>query len=187
MQIQGRSLGSFVLAVFTVFLLLGSGPGRAQELPKPGPEQKKLEVWVGRWKYEGTSKQSPFGPAARFKGTQTGRMVLNGFFLETRWKDKGETGYIGEGIGLQGYDAAKKSYVDYGFDNEGVASPAVTTVQGNTWTSISTRPDDAGKVYNVRFIATFSADGRTVVNTAEYSADNGQTWRLWWELTMKKR
>ena len=66
---------------------------QAAEQPKPGPEHKKMEVAVGQWNYEGSAEASPFGPAGRFKGRETARMVLGGFFLESQEQDKGDSKY----------------------------------------------------------------------------------------------
>ena len=160
--------------------------GEAVVQPKPGPEHKKLEIAVGEWNYEGEAKTSPFGPAGKFRGKNTSRMVLNGFFVETRWEDKSDVNYVAQGIILRGYDATKKTYVDYGFENDGSVTPSSMTVSGNTWTGMGTRRDNKGKVYQMKFTLTYSADGKSTAEKAEYSGDNGKTWMTFYELTNKK-
>ena len=75
-------------ALFSSLLLLAAITPtawmHAADQPQPGPEHKRLEVWVGEWTYEGEAKETPIGPAGKFAGKLTGRMVLNGFFLEAR-------------------------------------------------------------------------------------------------------
>jgi hypothetical protein len=169
-------------------IIFYSATVRAQsvEQPKPGPEHKKLEIYVGEWNYKGEAEATPFGPAGKFAGKETSRMVLGGFFLESRWEDKGDSGYIAQGIVLTGYNAATKSYPDYGFENDGSISPGSRTVSGNTWTSTGSRTDRNGKVYRMKFVSTLSADATTFSNTAQYSADDGKTWLPFFRLTMNK-
>jgi hypothetical protein len=163
---------------------------QSPEQPQPGPEHKQLEVWLGEWNYEGVGKESPFyppGAASKFAGKQTGRMILDGFFLESRWEDKGESGYIAQGLMITGYDPKTRTYVDYGFENDGTAGgTGSTTVTDHTWTSLWSRTGRDGNVYKVKFRSTFSADGRTVESTQEYSKDDGRTWMTFLEFTMRK-
>src|SRR5262249_17524783 len=96
-------VGLFALSVLTF-------QGRAEDQPQPGPEQKKLEVWVGDWTYEGSSETSPFGgTVGKFAGKETCRMILNGFVLESHWEDRSGTGYISQGVTLRGYDSAART------------------------------------------------------------------------------
>jgi len=97
MHTKGNQPHSFrpVLVVASFVLLLFAGFVQAQtpERPKPGPEQKKLvEVFGGEWKYEGTTQETPLGPAGKFAGKQTSRPILGGLYLETKWQDKGTYG-----------------------------------------------------------------------------------------------
>jgi hypothetical protein len=120
------------------------------------PEHKQLEVWVGEWSYEGSAPQNPFEPAGKFKGKSVSRMVLGGFFLETREQDKSDVGYIWEGMVLFGYDPIAKSLVSYGFENDGTVGTAKIEVNGNTWTFTGTRVDSEGKTWKTRNVHKFS-------------------------------
>ena len=159
---------------------------RAAEQPKPGPEHQKLEVAVGRWKYEGSAQTSPFAEGGKFKGKSNGRMVLGGFFLEMREEDKSEDGYVYQGIILRGYDGVAKTYTDHAFENDGSVTPRVITVSGNTWIAVGARTDSKGQAYKTRSTETYAADGRSFTFSAEYSADNGNTWLPMWKGTMKR-
>jgi hypothetical protein len=145
---------------------------------------------VGEWNYEGVLKESPFYPSrseGKFAGKQTARMILGGFFLEKRWQDKGESGYVAEGIDTRGYDPKAKKYVDYGIENDGTAGgTGSTTVSDNVWTSLWSRTDRDGQEYKVQYRQTFSADGRTVAGTQEYSQDDGKSWTPLLEITLRK-
>lgn len=159
---------------------------RAQEQPKPGSEHKKMEMCVGQWSYAGTAQSSPFSPAGKFKGKAINRMVLGGFFLETREEDKGDSGYIYQGIQLRGYDRIAKMYIDHAFENDGSVSSGTVTLSGNTWTSTGTRTDSKGKVYKTRHVMTYAPDERSFTFTAEYSPDDGKTWIPMWSGAMKR-
>jgi hypothetical protein len=161
-------------------------PVQAAEQPAPGPEHKKMEVAVGQWAYEGSAESSPFGPAGKFKGTSTSRMVLGGFYLETREEDTSDDGYIYQGIYLQGYDPLTRTYFTRGFVNDGTATLLSTSVTGNTWTSTGTRTDNKGKAHKTRDVLTYSSDGQSFTFAAEYSADDGNTWLPLWKGTMKR-
>lgn len=182
-----KQFSSFQSILLAAACLASTAPIHAQstDQPKPTPEQKKLEIFVGEWEYQGGGKDTPFGPGGKFTGREVSKMILNSFFLESRWKDKAETGYNPEGIVLRWYDPTAKTYRETGFENDGTASSGTTTISGNTWTTTGTRADKQGKTYQVKFATTFSPDGESGVTKAEYSAD-GKTWLPWWDLTMKK-
>lgn len=145
------------------------------QAPKPGPEVKKLEAFAGTWRYEGDAKASPIGPAAKFSGTQTGRMIMNGFGLEIQGQeDKGQFGAV-QWSEIDVYDASSKSYPALGVQNDGMTWSANATVSGNTWKSTGTMTVK-GTSYKSRSEWAFSADGRTVTGKGEISADGGKTW-----------
>ncbi len=187
---QIRSVKLTIVALAWLFLLsAGFVQAQISDRPKPGPEQKKLEVWVGEWKYAGSLSDTPLGPGGKFAGKTTSRMILDGLFLESRGEDKGVYGgkaLLYKAVGLQWYDPKTKTYLDQHFDNDGVVGGGVTTVTGNTWTSTGTQTDSKGKSYKTRTTATVSSDGKTGTQKSELSADDGKTWMPYWEDTLKK-
>ena len=84
------------------------------QAPKPDPEVKKLHALVGHWTLEGELRPSPFGPGGKFTEELTGRMILNGFFLERRGKGKRPSGDF-EFVEFDWYDPNTKSltYAEY--------------------------------------------------------------------------
>ncbi|MEO8427819.1 MAG: DUF1579 family protein [Verrucomicrobiota bacterium] len=184
---------SFKLSFVAVsFLFLLSAPvvrAQIQDRPKPGPEQKKLEVFVGEWKYEGSVSDTPLGPGGKFAGKQTTRMVLDGLFLEGRAEDKGIYGgkeIVYKGVFIEWFDSITKTYVTHSYDNDGFAANGVTTVSGNTWASTGTQTDRKGKIYKTKSSSTFSSDGKTVIGKNELSTDDGKTWIPLYEITLTK-
>lgn len=176
----------------TILLVLGmtlsfTPPAlRGADQPKPGPEQKKLEILVGDWTYEGTGEATPFLAAAgKFKGKLTNRMVLGGFFVQSQGEDTSDNQYVYQSVALIGYDPDKKAYFNHNFENDGSASVGSIVVNGNTWTTTGTRTHK-GKVYSMRTTEVYSADGNTSKSVTEYSADRGKTWQKAWTSTATK-
>jgi hypothetical protein len=171
-----------MLSGLSVLLFAVSTQALAQA-PQPGPEVKKLEAWVGVWRYEGNAKASPMGPAAKIAGTQTGRMVMNGFALEWKAEEKGAFGGVQWGE-MDAYDASAKNYPFFGYQNDGTIWWGDNAVSGNTW-KVTQTIISKGTHYMVRGAGSFSADGKTYTWKVEISSD-GKTWAPWTEGTMTK-
>lgn len=170
-----------VLVVLGLALNLTFTPLRAADPPKPGPEQKKLEMLVGEWTYEGTGEATPFMDAAgKFKGKYTARLVLGGFFVQGQGQDISDNQYLYQDMWFTGYDTAKKTFINHSFENDGTIAVNTLTVSGNTWITQGTRTDSKGKVYRTKTVETFAADGKSSASLTEYSTDDGKTWHKAW-------
>lgn len=177
----------------TAFLLLSSLlilNVQAQTVPQNAQsEQKQLKVFVGDWKYKGVNYATPLGKAGEFTGMIKNRLILNGFFLECRWKDKGDygddKGIITEGVEIYGYDPVKGNYTLVSFEGDGASSTGVMTITGYTWKILGPRTGIDGKTYQIRSIYTFSKDGQRCTYKADMSSD-GKNWLPWIELTNTK-
>lgn len=158
----------------------------AEDAPKPAAELKKLEIWLGEWDDEGTTPDSPLGPASKFKGHTSVRMSLGGFFVEARSSmDQFEE------FGLTGWDTAKGRYVVYYFNSAGVSPLGIKegegmnlTVEGRKLHWRWVMPVD-GRKYQVRQTQTFSEDGKHVTTESQYSED-GSNWKPWLTGASKK-
>lgn len=180
---------AFIALLGSFFHSANLAQAQIQDRPKAGPEQKKLEVWVGEWKYEGTLKDTPLGPGGKFAGRESIRWILDGLFLEAKGKDKGVYGgkeMTYEGVVIRWFDPAAKTYRDQSFDNDGVVGAGLGTFSGMVWTTTGTGTDSKGKKYMTRGSTTFSSDGKSRSSKSEISFDDGKTWILGWELTAKK-
>ncbi len=111
---------------FTALSLAQAPP----EPPKPGPEHKKLEYFVGTWKTEGEVKANPYMPAGKSVGTVTYTLGPGGFFLE--WRGEGENYPTTHGI--VAYDSHAKLYTQFYASSAGLMGGGTATVDGNTWT-----------------------------------------------------
>ena len=137
--------------------------------PKPGPEQKKLNIWVGEWTYEGESYATPLGPAGKYVGKMTVRAILGGFFVEFQ----GEEGSL-SWREVDGYDALNKRFFWTGFGSDGNVNDVTYTINGTT-VEYSGTVRLGEKQYKIRGTAVFAADFMSFVDKRELSID-GQTW-----------
>ena len=167
---------------WALLLLVVATPAIAQT-PSPGPEVKKLEAFVGTLRYEGDAKASPLGPAAKISGTQTGRMVMEGFALEWTGGEKGAFGNVQWGE-MDVYDAVSKNYPYFGYQNDGTTWAGKNVVTGNVWKATGQFTSN-GVRYQFRQEGSFSPDRKTWVWKADISAD-GKTWAVWTQGTMTR-
>ena len=163
-------------SVLVSLALLGSLSGISiarAELPKPGPEQKKLEIMVGEFTYEGEQSDSPFGPKGKLSGTTSIKFILGGFFVQETWNESNPIGPL-SGIDIYSYDAKKKSYVHSGFANDGGTMVSTFTLDGNTKTTTSTMTTDKGEQVMGKGVTHYTPSGFS--SSWKYSRDNGKTW-----------
>ena len=161
------------MAVALLLLLFTASIQAQVQAPKPGPEYKTYEVWVGDWTYEGEAKETPLGPGGKFSGKSTVRWILSGFFLEYRAQEQGPLGDL-EIVEFDWYDAATKRYPYQGYMNNGEVYSATATVSGSVW-KISGTQTHKGVQYKIRGATTFAADGKS--NTWKYEmSPDGKKW-----------
>ncbi|HEY1250890.1 MAG TPA: DUF1579 family protein [Thermoanaerobaculia bacterium] len=148
-----------------------SFPAGAQESPKPAPELKKLDYFVGTWAAEGELQPGPMGAGGKFTGTNRVGWMDGGFFLVTQSEFSGTMGK-GSETSYMGWDADTRTYTYDSFNSLGEVDRARGTVDGDTWTWLSetqvgpqtmkarlTQKIRSATAYDFRF--EISADGRT--------------------------
>lgn len=173
-----------VAIVIGLAVLIGAAALQAQSpAPKPGPEQKMLEIWIGDWTYQTETQATPLGPAGKSSGMVTVRPVLNGFFLEWRGEEKGPSGTT-QWFEIDGYNALNKKFMWNGFSSDGSFDTAVYTIKANT-VDYSGTTFMGEKQYKFRGGVVFSPDLMSFVDKKEVSAD-GKTWMQWWETRATK-
>lgn len=124
-----------VLAVYAVaaFLFALMVQAQAPQMPKPGPELKQLDYFMGTWKMEGETKPSAYGPGGKVTETDHSEWMPGGFFLLTHSETKSPMGEA-KGLSIMGYKADDKVYTYHEFDSMGETISATGTVEGDAWT-----------------------------------------------------
>ncbi len=114
--------------------VLAAGPDeKPPEGPTPPPETDKLSYFAGPWTTEGEIKAGPLGPGGPTQGREMCRWMPGKFFLGCLMQTKTPTGMV-QAEGVLGYDAEKKVYRWWSFDNLGRAETASGTVKDDAWT-----------------------------------------------------
>lgn len=125
------------IAIISAASLVLAGAAWAQmEAPKPGPEVKKLEVFVGSWTREIDIKPNsivPPVPAGTATETAKCDWMEGNFFILCHSDYKGAS--IGEGSALSiwGYSAGDKTYTYREYNSWGETMESKGTLDGDTW------------------------------------------------------
>jgi hypothetical protein len=125
-----RSVAVILICGFTSLLLAQAPPAP----PKPGPEHKKLEYFLGKWTVEGEIKANESVPrsimrAGKGVSTETATLGPGGFYVESR-----NEGQLGTRLAIIAYDSHAKVYTSYYANSGGLVGTATGSVEGNTWT-----------------------------------------------------
>jgi hypothetical protein len=129
-----RTLQAFAACI--VISAAGAQLVAAQAPPAatPGPEQKRLAYFVGKWTADGDVKPGPMGPGGKVTSTDECQWFAGGFSVVCN--STGTTpGGPSKSIGILGYSPEEKVYTYYGVDNTNMTMGSVPkgTVQGDTW------------------------------------------------------
>jgi len=115
------------------WLLLAAASLAQTEMPKPGPEHKKLDAFAGSWTLDGDMKAGPMGPGGKMTETEKCDWMEGGFFLVCHSDFKSSMG-DGTGLSVMGYSAEGKAYTYREFNSWGEFNDSKGLVDGDTWT-----------------------------------------------------
>lgn len=121
--VAGTALASGAVAVLA----------QAPPPPKPGPEHKVLEYYVGKWTGQGELKPGPFGQGGKVTSTDTCEWFAGGFQVICRGEGSGAMGST-KTLGIISYSTGDKAYKFYAVDSTGSAELSTGSKSGNTWT-----------------------------------------------------
>ena len=119
------SVAVILICGFTALSLAQAPPAG----PKPGPEHKKLEYFLGTWKVETEIKANEYVPAGKGVTTATVTLGPGGFCVESRAE-----GQIPRTDAIIAYDSDAKVYREFYASSAGLVGGGTGTVNGNTWT-----------------------------------------------------
>jgi hypothetical protein len=116
------------------WLVLAATALAQMEMPKPGPEHKKLDVFAGSWTLEGDMKPGPMGPGGKMTETEKCEWMEGGFFLVCHSDFKSAAVGNGSGVSFMGYSADDKAYTYRAFNSWGEFTDSKGSLDGDTWT-----------------------------------------------------
>ncbi len=143
----------------------GVAVGRVMHAPGPGPEHRRLDVFIGKWINEGQTVPAAGAPSTRILTSDVYEWMPGGFFvLHTAY---GRIGNVDVGgTEIIGYDPASKTYRSVLYDSQGNIDEDKLTVEGDTWTW-------AGATHRARSV--FTDNGKTQTCRHE-RLDESETW-----------
>jgi hypothetical protein len=163
-----------ILIVVCMFVLVfGVSLWAQTTVPKPDPEFKKFDVFLGHWTYEGENIAGPLGPGSKVSGEETGKRILGGFFIEFQLAEKGPMGET-KGIEIVGYEPANKTFLSDDYYDDGTTATGAYVFNGNTVTYLG-KFIFGSKPYLVKNTMMFAADSMSFTVKGEISTD-GKIW-----------
>src|SRR5262245_5069240 len=141
---------------------------------EPGPEIKRLQVFIGRWLTEGALLDEAGAPSGRILASDVYDWAPGGFFVIHPAYGRIEELGVG-GVEVIGYDPATGIYRCHFFDSQGNASEQTLAADGDTW---------LWEGEEARCTGIFSDGGRTLTAHHERRAADG--WAPSMEVLLKK-
>ena len=173
----------FIALSGLVVLVVAISSWAQMQAPKPDPEIKKFDAFLGHWTYTVEYKAGPLGPAAKASGEVTIKDILGGFFYENKVMEKGPSGDT-QMLEIIGYDPANKTFTSNEFHGDGIVFTGTYTASGNTWTYLG-KSTIGGKAIEAKNVLTLTDDRMSVLAKGELSVD-GKTWVPWLEAKYTK-
>lgn len=118
---------------FAAWLVLSGAALAQMQMPKPGPEHKKLDIFAGTWTLNGETKASSMGPAGKVTENEKCEWMEGGFFLVCHTDFKTTMG-DGSGVSVLGYSAEDKTYTYREFNSWGEFTDSKGSLNGDAWT-----------------------------------------------------
>jgi len=156
------------LAVCTIL----AAAALAQEMPKPGPELKKLDVLTGSWTLDGEMKPGAMGPGGKMTEIQKCEWMDGAFFLVCHAEFKSSMG-DGTGISVMGYSKDDKAYTYREFNSWGEFEDSRGSLDADTWTWLGDEKE-GGMVMKGRF--TMKMTSSTSYNFTFEMSPDGTKW-----------
>jgi hypothetical protein len=144
----------------------------AQEMSKPVPEHKKLDMFAGSWTLDGDIKPGPMGPGGKMTENQKCEWMDGNFFLMCHADFKGAS-MSGTEFSVMGYSTDDKMYTYREFNSYGEFEESRGALDGDTWTWTSDEKM-GGTTIKGRF--TMKVTSPTSYNFKYEMSQDGTTW-----------
>lgn len=125
-----------IAIICAAWLALAVAATAQMEMPKPGPEHKKLDMFSGSWTLDGDMKPGPMGPGGKTTENEKCEWMEGGFFVVCHADFKTPMGN-GTGLTFMGYSPDDKSYSYREFNSWGEFTDSKGSVDGDTWTWVN--------------------------------------------------
>ncbi len=161
--------------VLMTIVIVATAAFAQMQMPKPGPELKKLDYFVGHWNSEADVKPGPMGPGGKFHADDSMEWMQGGFFVVLHSKFSGAGWPSGSSTAYMGYDSKEKVYTYDEFNSMGEVVHSKGTVDGDTWTWTNDM-DEGGHPMKGRFT-------EKIVSPTSYTykyemSSDGNDWKL---------
>jgi hypothetical protein len=160
------------MTMLGVAWLLMAAAGIAQEMPKPGADHKKLDIFAGSWTLDGEMKPGPMGPGGNITENEKCVWMDGGFYLICHSDFKSSMGN-GSGVSFMGYSGDDKAYTYREFNSMGEFEDSRGTVDGNTWTWLG---DEKGGGMSMKGRFTMKITSSTSYSFSFEMSQDGKTW-----------
>ena len=124
---------TLIAAIGIALLTTVAAARQPAQVPKPGPEQKRIGYFAGNWRFEGEAKPSPLGPGGKIASTESCDWFAGGFHLVCRTKGTGPMG-SSTGQSTMSFDAGRKAYAFHAVNSMGSVIFVRGQVDGKVWT-----------------------------------------------------
>lgn len=125
-----------IAMIVATWAVLAISAAAQMDMPKPGAEVKKLEMFSGSWTLDGDMKPSSMGPGGKTTQNKKCEWMEGGFFLMCKMDFKNPMGN-GSGLTIMGYSTEDKNYVYREFNSWGEFMDSKGTLDGDTWTWVN--------------------------------------------------
>jgi hypothetical protein len=171
-SIKGEAHMKRLALTLGAMLVVAATAVAQMEMPKPGPEHKKLDVFAGSWTLEGDMKPSPMGPGGKMTENEKCEWMEGGYFMVCHADYKSSMGN-GMGLSVMGYSNDDKAYTFREFNSQGEFEDAKGTLDGDTWTWTS---DEKMGSMTMKGRFTMKMTSSTSYNFAFEMSQDGTKW-----------
>jgi hypothetical protein len=119
--------------ILVAWTVLTASAMAQNDMPKPGPEHKKLEVFVGTWTLDGDLKPGAMGAGGKMTETEKCDWMDGDFFVICHAEAKTSMGDA-SAVSVMGYSPEDKTYTYREFNSLGEYMESKGTLDGDTWT-----------------------------------------------------